>query len=274
MRYNETVKQVIVVKLAPTLEQHSALVATLKAFNEGCQHVANEAYARRLPNKIDMQPFVYRTLRADYGLSSQMAIRAISKAIEAYKRDSSICPQFRLDGAMTYDERILSFKGLDTVSVLTLSGRILVPIKYGAYQVARIGSRKGQADLVLRDGTFYLHVTIEHPDPPTINSEDVLGVDFGIVQLAVDSDGEAHSGAGIKAYRRRMQRIRQGLQSCGSKNAKRHLQRIKRKESRYQRWFTRFWKLIWYNNINNYSKRVYTYECSPILDSQRRTVST
>jgi len=73
------------------------------------------------------------------------------------------------------------------------------------------------------------------PSAPPIDAQDVLGVDLGIVQLAVDSDGEAHTGAGVKQCRR-FQRLRQGLQSCGSKSAKRPLKRIRQKESRYQRW--------------------------------------
>ena len=109
-------------------------------------------------------------------------------------------------------------------------------MRYGAYQAARLDRAKGQADLILRDGTFSLYVTVDLPSAPPMDAQDVLGVDLGIVQLAVDSDGEAHTGAGVKQCRRRFQRLRQGFQSCGSKSAKRHLKRIRQKESRYQRW--------------------------------------
>lgn len=229
-------KQVIVIKLEPAQEQYQALLKTVEAFNRGCQYVADVAYEKRLANKIALQPFVYGTLRSEFGLSSQMAIRAIAKAVEAYKRDRRIHVRFDLHGAMVYDPRIMSFKGLTQVSLMCLEGRELVPMRYGAYQAARLDRARGQADLILRDGTFYLYVTVELPSPPPIDAQDVLGVDLGIVQLAVDSDGEAHTGAGVKQCRRRFQRLRQGLQSCGSKSAKRHLKRIRQKESRYQRW--------------------------------------
>ena len=229
-------KQVIVIKLEPSQEQYQALLNTVEAFNRGCQYAADVAYEKRLANKIALQPFVYGTLRAEFGLSSQMAIRAIAKAVEAYKRDKRIHVGFDVHGAMVYDPRIMSFKGLTQVSLMCLDGRKLIPLRYGAYQAARIDRAKGQADLILRDGVFYLYVTVDMPSAPPIDVQDVLGVDLGIVQLAVDSDGEAHTGDGVKQCRRRYRRLRQGLQSCGSKSAKRHLKRIRQKEGRYQRW--------------------------------------
>ena len=229
-------KQVIVIKLEPSQPQYQSLLRTVEAFNRGCQYAADVAYEKRLANKIALQPFVYGTLRSEFGLSSQMAIRAIAKAVEAYKRDRRIHVKFDIHGAMVYDPRIMSFKGLTQVSLMCLDGRELVPMRYGAYQAARLDRAKGQADLILRDGTFYLYVTVDMPSAPPIDAQDVLGIDLGIVQLAVDSDGEAHTGAGVKHCRRRFQRLRQGLQSCGSKSAKRHLKRIRQKESRYQRW--------------------------------------
>ena len=229
-------KQTIAVKLEPTEQQSQALRLTMEAFNRGCDYVASVAFQKRLANKIAIQPFVYGTLRSEFGLSSQMAIRCIAKAIEAYKRDKSIQPTFDPHGAMVYDHHIMSFRDLSHVSLLTLSGRELFPLRYGAYQEARMDRIKGQADLILRDGVFYLYLTVDMPTAPPIDPVDVLGVDLGIVQLAVDSDGVAHTGAGVKQCRRRFQRLRQGLQSCGSKNAKRHLKRIRQKEGRYQRW--------------------------------------
>jgi hypothetical protein len=83
-----------------------------------------------------------------------MAIRAISKVVEASKRDMTTRPTFRRHGAMTYDERVLSFKGLDHVSILTLDGRVLVPMCIKEYFEARRDRIKGQADLSSHAGTF------------------------------------------------------------------------------------------------------------------------
>ena len=236
-------KQVIVIKLEPSPQQHEALLKTVEQFNRACQYAADVAYEKRLANKIALQPLVYGTLRADYGLSSQMAIRTISKACEAYKRDKRVHVKFDLHGAMVFDPRIMSFKGLTHVSLLCLrpdgagtSGREIIPMRYGAYQAARLDRAQGQADLVLRDGTFYLYVTVDLPSAPPVDPVGTIGVDMGITQLAVDSTGEAFSGEPVKAVRRRYSRLRVGLQKAGTKSAKRHLKRIRQKESRFQRW--------------------------------------
>ena len=232
-------KQVIVLKLEATPEQHQAMLETVEAFNRGCDHVAAVAFQKRLANKIALQPFVYGTLRAEYGLSSQMAIRAISKAVEAYKevkkRDKTIQPTFDPHGAMVYDERIMSFRGVSHVSLLTLSGRILVPLRCGDYQAARIDRRQGQADLILRDGTFYLYVTIDLPTPPTIQTEGVIGVDMGIAQVAVTDDGEAHTGEAVMQVRKRVREHRRHLQARKTRSAFKRLQKTCRRQSRFVR---------------------------------------
>ena len=222
-------KQVIVLKLEPSQEQHQALLETLEAFNAACQYAADVAYEKRCANKIALQPLIYATLRDRFGLSAQMAIRAIAKAVEAYKRDKRVHVRFRPHGAMVYDERIMSFKGLTHVSLLTLAGRQRIALRYGAYQAARLDRAQGQADLVYRDGTFFLFVTIDLPTPPPSDPGDVLGVDLGIVNVAVDSDGEIHTGEAVRHCRRRYLKLRRGLQKAGTKSAKRHLRKAKRK---------------------------------------------
>jgi len=50
-------------------------------------------------------------------------VRAISKVEEVYKRGKSKKPSFRSHRAIVYDQRVLSWKGIDRVSILTLRGR-------------------------------------------------------------------------------------------------------------------------------------------------------
>jgi IS605 OrfB family transposase len=226
-------KQTMLLKLQPTPEQHHALLETMHAFNAGCNTVAEEAFALKSANKFALQKHVYGRLRAEFGLPAQLAIRAISKTSEAYKRDKSSKPTFRPEGAIVYDQRVMSFKGLLTVSLLTLQGRALIPFLIGAYQRARMDTIQGQADLIYRDGTFYLAVTIDRPAPPAEQPSDTLGVDLGIVNLATDSDGETFSGAAVEHARQRMLKLRAALQKWGTKSAKRHLKRLRRKERRF-----------------------------------------
>lgn len=223
------------VKLDPTHEQHNALLQTMQCFNDACNAIAEVAYREHTANKVKLQQLVYHQIRADFGLSSQLTIRAIAKVCEAYKRDKSIKPNFRAHGAIVYDQRILSWKGLDRVSLLTLQGRQLIPIILGGYQAARLTRLRGQADLLYRDGIFYLAVIVDVPEPTTEDPHNWLGVDLGIVNIAADSDGAQYAGAQLNGLRARHARLRKKLQTKGTKAAKRLLKRRRRKEQRFAR---------------------------------------
>ncbi len=225
----------MLLKLTPTEEQHHALLETMHAFNAACNYVASVAFAEKTANKFELQKVVYSELRRTYKLAAQLAIRAISKASEAYKRDKSIQPTFQPEGAIVYDERVMSFKGLLTVSLLTIQGRVLVPFLVGGYQQARMDAMKGQADLLYRNGTWYLAVTLEVPTPTPDESTDTLGVDLGIVNIATDSTGETFSGAQVEKTRQRLHALRQRLAKRGTKSAKRHLKKLSGGEARFRK---------------------------------------
>jgi putative transposase len=232
--YTCGVKQTLAVKLAPTPDQHAALLTTMERFNATCDWLASVAFRERCANKIELQKLAYYEARATFGLASQLTIRAIGKTVEAYKRDKTIQPRFKPHGAIPYDQRIMSWKGIEAVSLLTLSGRVVVPIRFGAYQRERLDRARGQADLVYRDGVFFLYCTIETPEPTPIEAEDYLGVDLGIVNLAVDSDGVVYSGMAVERNRRIFAHRRRNLQRKGTRSAKRKLKTIKRTQARYQ----------------------------------------
>ena len=186
--------QTLVLQLAPTPEQHAALLDTLHPFNQACNYAAEIAYTTRTSNKFELQKLVYAPLRLQYHLPAQMAIRAISQTVEAYKRDKSITPTFRPEGAMVYAPRIMRFKDWEQVSLLTLSGRVLFPFRFGAYQQARLEAIRGQADLLARDDRFALAVTLEVPEPAPDEPQSPVGGDLGIGNLATVSDGQTCSG--------------------------------------------------------------------------------
>lgn len=232
-------KQTLLVKLAPTPDQHAALLRTLETFNVACNAIAAVAFAEQRASKFDLQKLVYYDIRRDFGLSAQMTIRAISKVSEAYKRDKQTQPHFRPHGAMVYDERILSFPRIDRASLLTLDGRVDVPFRFGAYAEGMLQRKRGQADLLYRHDTFFLAITIDAPEPTPADTAEFLGVDLGIIQLATTSDGEFlnHSTgpkhAHVNEVRARYSRFRQKLQKKGTKSAKRLLRKRSGREKRF-----------------------------------------
>jgi IS605 OrfB family transposase len=236
-------KQTVLVKLFPTLEQRAALLRTLETFNAACNAIAAVAFAQRSANKIDLQRLVYYDMRQRFGLSAQMTIRAIAKVAEAYKRDKQIQPTFRTHGAMAYDERICNFPTLDRVSLLTLDGRALIPFRFGVYAEGMLQRRRGQCDLLYRahSDTFFLAVTVDAPEPRPDEARDYVGVDLGVITLAATSDGEFLNGstgpkhAHVNEVRARYSRFRQKLQKKGTKSAKRLLRKRSGRERRFVR---------------------------------------
>jgi IS605 OrfB family transposase len=223
------------VKLLPNEEQENALMETMERFNKACDFVSDVAFRIKSANKIRLHKEVYYEIRESYSLPAQLAIHVITKVCEAYKRDKTRRPKYNMHGAVIYDQRILTWKGADRVSLVTLRGRVVIPfINYDYYETRKVIVR-GQADLILKNGVFYLCVSVEVEEAEEIKPVDVLGVDLGIVNLAVDSDGETHSGEAVLKTRGRMTKLRSGLQSCGTRSAKRHLKNLAGKERRFQR---------------------------------------
>ena len=117
---NVSMKLTLLVKLAPNEDQCKSLLETMEKFNDACNFIAETAFQNRLANKFALQKIIDYQIREKYGLLAQLTIRAISKVVEAYKRDKKIKPVFEPHGAIVYDPRILSWKGLDRVSILSL----------------------------------------------------------------------------------------------------------------------------------------------------------
>jgi putative transposase len=227
-------KLTVQVKLLPTPEQAKQLLATMRAFNAAATFAARAGFDADVFSAPSIQKLCYRELRERFSLSAQMAVRAIGKAAEVFRRDKTTCPTFKPTGAMTYDERILSWKGIDKVSILTLAGRALVAYVCGEYQRGRLDRLKGQVDLVYRDGRFYLYATVDIPEDPAIEVKDFIGVDLGIVQVATDSMGESFSGAVVERNRKRRQTARKQYQRKGTRNAKRRLKKMSGRQRRFQ----------------------------------------
>lgn len=224
-------------QLLPDQEQSAALKQTVERFNTACSWLAEQAFAARLSNKVKLQQLHYYTLRDKFELSAQMAAICIRHVGATYSRDKDKLPKVRKHAAMPYDSRILSFKGVDRVSLLTLTGRVIVPFIMGRYQAERFADAKGQCALVLRkDGRWFLLITVTLPDGTKTPATDFIGVDFGITNIATTSDGEAFSGAEVEQVRQKHHALRQTLQHKATKQSQagqrpRSVRRLLRRKS-------------------------------------------
>jgi putative transposase len=238
-------KLVANIQLTPTKDEAKLLRQALEACNAACNAASQLGFEKFGPKKVrqlNLQKVVYRRLRDDFGLTAQAAIRSIAKVAGAYKTAKANGHKleepvrFRKHAAQPYDDRIFRFlPGVDQVSIWTLTGRIKLPFVCGERQRALLAYRQGEVDLMLVGGKWYLAVVCDVPDPEKIGIENVLGVDFGVVNLAYDSEGRSYTGAGVEKVRSRFALKRAMLQRHGTKGAKRRLKKLSGKEARFRK---------------------------------------
>ncbi|MFE5596224.1 RNA-guided endonuclease TnpB family protein, partial [Streptomyces sp. NPDC056549] len=248
-------KIVTQVKLLPEAEQAAALRSTLRMVNEAANWVSGVAFERGVPREYELRKHTYADLKAR-GLGAQAAQHVIKKTRDAYTtlkanitagnlgkpgsmrrvKAESKPILFRTEAAQPYDDRCLSWQyDTQTVSIWTVAGRL----KNVRFACSPDGlkmlreHRKGESDLIERDGVFYLIAVCDIPEPEVYEPDGFIGVDLGIVNIATTSTGYRAAGRGLNRHRKRQLALRKKLQAKGTKSAKRLLKKRSRKEARH-----------------------------------------
>ena len=249
------VKLVVQVKLLPDEAAREALRETLHACNRAANHASRRAFETGIAGKQPLQRLVYGEVKV-MGLSAQPALHAIRKTADAYatlkanlkagnygregsKRRRAVESKpvrFRKDAAQPFDDRCLSWQPeARTVSIWTVRGRVKgIGFRCSSSQMRMLTAhRRGESDLVLRGGNWYLYATCEIPEPELLGPDGFLGVDLGIVNIATTSDGHRHAGKRLNRIRHRNRRLRSRLQKKDTKSAKRLLRKLSGREARF-----------------------------------------
>ena len=223
------------IKLKPTEEQKKLLLDTMKLYNNACNRISEIAFNADTKKQFDIHRLCYDTIRSEFPqLSPQMVVRAIAKVSGQMKREFKQ-HAFKPYGAIQYDSRTFSFKQVDLVSLWAIGGRQRIKMIMTGYQKKTAYESKKQANLVFVDNQFYLLVVIDTEEKEPIVTDDVIGIDFGIVKIATLNDGTSFDGAIIESVRKKYAKLRANLQKKGTKSAKRKLKKISKKESRFRR---------------------------------------
>ena len=80
-----------------------------------------------------------------------------------------------------------------------------------------------------RDNRLFLSIPFEVATPP-LKGDRTLGVDLGMKRLFVTSDGQYYTDKEYLKRRRKLRYLKRCLQSKGTRSAKKHLARVRRKE--------------------------------------------
>lgn len=228
-------------KLDLTDKQREALLETIRMYSEilnATSEIANEH--KGLSNKVALHHVTYYDIRDEFpDMPAQLVISARDKVAEAYKREKNKLHIFSPYAAVRLDARTFSIRvDEEKVSISSTRGRQKwISLDIGDYQREYFSDdweRTGAADLVYDGscGQFYVHVVItQEVDEPSGNSK--LGVDRGINNVAVTSDGQFFSGKRVGHIRNVYYQRRRSLQAKGTRGAKRVLQRLRKRENRF-----------------------------------------
>ncbi|MBO0512318.1 transposase [Streptomyces beijiangensis] len=245
------------VKLQPDAVQAPAFERTLPAINDAAHWVSTIAF-EGFGLKADvreLRKLCYGELKAR-GFGAQASQHIIKRVADAYttlraniragnlgsqtskrRRKAESKPiVFRKHAAHTYDDRCLSWTyDARTASIWTLDGRVKnVPFACPPEVLKElVEHRRGESDLVFRDGKWFLIATIDVSEPEVYEPVDFIGVDRGIVNLATTSDGDNHQGRRLGRYRRWQTRKRAELQAKQTRSAKQRLKKRAKKEARH-----------------------------------------
>lgn len=204
-------KLTLKIKLLPTDEQANLLLDTMKEANTVCNAISDVAWQEKIFNNFKLHHKIYHSYKATFNLSSQMLIRQISKVADAYKLDKKTKRTFKQLGSIAYDSRIMTYKPNNVVSLWCIGGR--QKIDFVCHNPAYIPYIKGEADLVYKKGKFYLFQTVDVPEEDVEDVESFVGVDFGLTDICVTSNGVKHSADGLNAYREHRQKVRSSIQA-------------------------------------------------------------
>lgn len=237
----------IVCKLKPTTEQVAKIEATLKAFADACNYI-NSTVNPKLTNNVRIQTLIYEPVREQFGLASNLTIRAINRVAvnrKTAKKDDKPVLKFKPTSA-DYDARVFSFREKDwTVSLTLNGGRERFQLHLGNYQLGKLkGSSPTSATLAKhQNGSYSVNIQVKSDALLPEFTDKVIGVDLGRTDIAVTSEGDKHSGKQITQTRNKYSKTRASVQRKSAKGTResrrschRLLARLSGREKKFQSW--------------------------------------
>ncbi len=211
----------------------NSLLQTAVVFNKACQMVLDYGSTYKTYNKDKLNKATYRQVRAAVpNLPSALVQTARDEASEMLLRtDFAKIVKKRL--SVRYDNRCFKFyPESNCASLTTVLGRLNFPFKRYKYLDTWRGEYTN-AQLIVRKNKVVLNVQVRLPDVPLKVTGRVLGVDRGVLNIAVCSDNTFFDSKRLRAVKGRYRYLRRRLQHVGTRSAHRKLQRLSGRERRF-----------------------------------------
>jgi len=219
------------VKVKLPFEQ--SLLQTAVAFNKACQIVLDYGSTNKTYNKDKLNKATYHQVRDSIpNLPSALVQTARDEASEMLLR-TDFAKVVKKQLSVRYDNRCFKFfADSNYVSLTTVMGRLTFRFKHYSYMDTWKGEYTN-AQLVIRGNCAFLNVQVKMPDVAVKAVGKVLGIDRGILNVAVCSDNTFFDSKRLRAVKGRYQYLKRKLQHIGTRSAHRKLQRVSGCERRF-----------------------------------------
>lgn len=244
------------VKLYPSREQADALLQTMADYNAACNSISHVAWAENIYGQYDLHHRCYQEVRSQFpSLSANHVVRAIARVSQSYKvmnrNERKAYAKFKAGetgrwyrekrgfkwrNGIELDARLWAFLRDDTITISSVRGRLKgIGWQCNDHNQWLMRRHTDSATLIYRHGKLYLHVACNIPEEPERPVSDFIGVDMGVANVAVTSDGEFWNNEHTE-YKRQWYAWRKAqLQRVGTDSAKRRLQKLSGRENRFKR---------------------------------------
>ncbi len=224
-------------KLSPTTRQIGILDRTLSKCLEALNYISKIAWDKKCFNRVALHHLTYYKVKSKFKFSSQICCAIKDKVVFSYRLDKKKEHIFKKAILPLNFNRTVTFKKSEIVSISTISGRRKILLALGDYQKQMLNKavKFCDSELFKRKDKFYLNITIEILDEPLKETKDILGVDLGIKNIAICSNGSRFTGEQVQKVRDRYNGLRTSLQSKATRSAKRHLKKMSGREKKFMR---------------------------------------
>lgn len=228
----------IKLKLDIDPEGRESLFQTMRDYTEAFNHCTEWGFGNHSSSKIKCHNATYKAIRESVpDLPSSLVQCARDCACEALKATKcQRLPIRRPLGAMRYNQRVINiFLESGYVTIATSRGRIKATFHLPEYyqKFAEWHIKCSTLSFRRDDKTFYLHCQVEGRTPEPVDEQKVLGIDRGIVNVAVCSDNSFYNSKRVKTVRAKYAYLRKELQSKGTRSTKRKLRELSGRERRF-----------------------------------------
>jgi IS605 OrfB family transposase len=215
--------------------ENKNLKETIEYYFQAYCFCINKGFELKTSNKKKIHNATYYPLRKKYPkLTSNLIQTARDVACENLKAVKLKVKPIPKNKFIRYDKRNFSYKN-GIVSLSTINGRQKFNITLPKFAEKYNDWNCKAGTVILRNNQLWLNL-IFNKDAETINNpNNFLGTDRGIDNIAVCSDNEFYNSKQLKNIKGRYQYLRTRLQSAGTRSAKRHLKRLKGRETRFVR---------------------------------------